>query len=365
MGIKTGAYITHDVNLDSPTILIHKMELDTYFVYDIGFNIPQPKLTMIDTLGMNGAIDASEAVGGEVFFGNRTINMSLTVKDGYNNGDAVCSNFMKTYAGRKVRLYIDDAHFFRGRLSVIGDNKDDRLRQLSVTIDAEPLKMSKDYYPSNSGDILIPRKMQGNLWPDMDITTNGGGVHATSNGFTATKSDAFAELEIYDDSESDTLHRIYIENTVNVSEIRIEVLDGQGMGKRIISGTRGKGSTFVLGDINGTKITVYPLTAAAYSADISVRKIPTQTISNWGLSTPLEIANDAVVSPSKPLLLNLNGINVDINSIYTQDADWKEHPELMLKSGENVLALFVNSSSFDPASDIRGTVNARYRTGEL
>lgn len=326
-----------------------------------------PKTSYIDTLGMNGAIDLSEAVG--LFYSMRQITFSLQQKAG-QEFEFDFEGFKAKYSGQLVDIIIgtSEFEFYTGRLSVVNDDYGKDKRTIDVSVDCEPLRYSAAYSPNGEdGQLLTPRKPQSNMWEDMDIITSGAGVTVTETGFTATSSAPVAELEIGDISSAKSLHRIYISNLHNVAYIEFEVLEGQGAGKRVLSGSRGEGSTFVFGNINGTVIRFVPLPGVAYSANIAVQPITTQDIRNDGMAVPLEIQSDMVITPANTykLWLNLNGTQVDISSLYNDNGEWKQSPELILKRGINTMALFINAAGFNLDTGLSGSVYARFREGNL
>lgn len=348
------------ISLDSDTAA--QVALDTNFTYDVGFNLPMPKLSKLELLGINGDVDITNALSTQTFYGNRTVNISLVVKNGSVNGGLVCDNFVNTYDGQRVRLHINNLYFLRGRLTVIGDNRADALRQLSVTIDAEPLRYSTSYTPSASGLDITPVALGTNLWnatnvrsddtSSATVTSSGGSIRANAatyegegNQFVVTATSV---------TSAGKLIRLYLENLVNCD---VEVRHN-GKAVNITSST-------ALIYTDGGSITINAFrkdTSVAASFGCTIREIATQTVVNDGKSVPLTVSHSySTGSDSKPKLY-INGTVINLG--YGDVGVWDEYAPAMLKSGNNIIAAFVNLSSFNP-SGASGAIKIRYRKGVL
>lgn len=346
------------ISLDSDTAA--QVALDTNFTYDVGFNLPMPKLSKLELLGINGDVDITNALSTQTFYGNRTVNISLVVKNGSVNGGLVCDNFVNTYDGQRVRLHINNLYFLRGRLTVIGDNRADALRQLSVTIDAEPLRYYSTYLPNSTGTDLRPTAWSANMWN----STNISGTGVTVSGATipadhiADQNYHFYLLPAY--FTAGKLVRIYLQN---ISNCIIEIRQGDSVK------SRGAGSHIVLAQSDPyaqTNLYVIPIDhAQSASFECIVRTIDTTTITTDSKAVPLQIESTYVPNVNYPVKMFLNG------TIFTVKPDdysgtWREYAPAMLKTGDNKIATFVDVSTFDPsAAGSSGVLNVRYRGGVL
>ena len=342
------------ISLDSDTAT--QVALDTNFTYVVGFNLPMPKLSKLELLGINGDVDITEALSPQVFYNNRTVNISLNVKNGSVNGDLVCDNFVNTYDGQRVRLYINSLYIFKGRLTVIGDNRADAFRQLSATIDAEPLRYATTYSPSASGADLRPTAWSANMWD----STNISGTGITSAGATIpadhTEGQNYPFYLLAAHFPAGKLVRIYLEN---ISNCTIEVRQGDSVK------SRGAGSHIIMADANAlTSLFVMPIDhTQSVSFGCGVRIIDTTTITTDSKAVPLQIEStyEPYGSPNTPVKMFVNG------TIFTVKPDaysgnWREYAPAMLKTGANKVATFVDSPSFSSGS---GVLNIRYRGGVL
>lgn len=336
------------ISLDSDTAA--QVALDTNFTYDVGFNLPMPKLSKLELLGINGDVDITNALSTQTFYGNRTVNISLVVKNGSVNGGLVCDNFVNTYDGQRVRLHINNLYFLRGRLTVIGDNRADALRQLSVTIDAEPLRYYTTYLPNSTGTDLRPAAWSASLWN----STNVSGLGVTANGATIPASAYTEETYVIDPDLhlSGKLVRIYLQNMVNcTAEVAVGGKTfGSGAGSHIYLKESGVPTYTVVAHIIDNTQTA--------SFECGIRTIDATTITTDSKSVPLQINSTYVPSVNYPVKMYLNG------TIFTvkPEGDWKEYAPAMIKTGTNYIATFVDTPSFSSGS---GVLNVRYRGGVL
>lgn len=82
---------------------------------------PEPKTNIIELDGMNGSLDLSEALTGEITYHNRIITASFWTCNGTLNDRAnMLSDFTAKLHGRKMKIYEpeDHHHYFYGRVRI-------------------------------------------------------------------------------------------------------------------------------------------------------------------------------------------------------------------------------------------------------
>lgn len=348
------------ISLDSDTAT--QVALDTNFTYDVGFNLPMPRLSKLELLGINGDVDITNALGAATY-GNRVVNMSLAVKNSTANGDTVCDSFINTYDGENVRLYIGSSYFLRGRLTVIGDNRADALRQLSVTINAEPLRCSTTYTPSASGLDITPENLGANLWSSANVTPPYPETHVTASGASidadADDSDGVA-FEVNDTVVgSGKLLRIY---TQNINNCKVMIVEYDGENERIVV-SEATGTALYMSNGNRLIIKVFRKnTSSAASFGCTIREIATHTVNNAGKAIPFEIKNTFYSNTTAKTKIYANGTVFAPKQMLS--GAWQEYAPAVLKSGNNIIAAFVDSGSYD-STQSGGELRIRYRKGVL
>lgn len=97
------------------------MQINNQDLADLGFvltelliNDPTPKTNFISLPAGNGSLDLSESLG-SVKFNDRTLEAAFAVKDYFINN---YSAFMQENHGKRVKISVEDSHYFSGRLRV-------------------------------------------------------------------------------------------------------------------------------------------------------------------------------------------------------------------------------------------------------
>lgn len=158
---------------------------------------PEPKTNYIDLDGMNGTLDLTESLTGEVTYNDREIVASFWTDYG-NRADRekLLQNIVRSLHGKKIDIIDPDYpdHFCRGR--VVITKKVNNLAYAEFTIEAicEPWRYANDEtvrvvnVAGNSVDVVINNQGVKTLSPyltvngDVVITVNG----ASSNLNTGT-----------------------------------------------------------------------------------------------------------------------------------------------------------------------------------
>ena len=107
-------------------------------------SVPEPNLTVLEIPGRNGRLDLSEALTGDVTYGNRTIKLELASSVSLQTWYEKCLNIFNTYHGKTVTVTFDDDlnHYYTGRASVSDPQRVRNGGSFIVTVDADPFRYS-------------------------------------------------------------------------------------------------------------------------------------------------------------------------------------------------------------------------------
>lgn len=107
-------------------------------------SVPEPNLTVLEIPGRNGRLDLSEALTGDVTYGNRTIKLELASSVNLQTWYEKCLNIFNTYHGKTVTVTFDDDlnHYYTGRASVSDPQRVRNGGSFIVTVDADPFRYS-------------------------------------------------------------------------------------------------------------------------------------------------------------------------------------------------------------------------------
>ena len=125
-------------------------------------SVPEPNLTILEIPGRNGRLDLSEALAGDVTYGNREIKLELVSSVSPQTWYEKCLHIFNTYHGRQVQVIFDDdlTHFYKGRAVVSEPQRVRNGGSFVFTVDAEPFR-----YAINQTEITL--SASGN------VTNNG------------------------------------------------------------------------------------------------------------------------------------------------------------------------------------------------
>lgn len=82
---------------------------------------PEPKTNLVELDGMDGSLDLSEALTGEITYENRTVNASFWRDSGsFKDRSAFLNDVVAMFHGRKIQIVEPDDldHYFYGRVSI-------------------------------------------------------------------------------------------------------------------------------------------------------------------------------------------------------------------------------------------------------
>ena len=105
-------------------------------------SVPEPNLTVLEVPGRNGRLDLSEALSGDVTYGNREIKLELASHVSIDSWYEKCLRIFNTYHGRQVQVIFDDdsTHFYKGRATVSDPQRVRNGGTFVFAVSAEPFR---------------------------------------------------------------------------------------------------------------------------------------------------------------------------------------------------------------------------------
>lgn len=132
--------------------MISKVYLDGVDTYD-GYGLllasktisaPEVRTNYIDVPGMDGLLDASEALTGEPAYKNRTITLTLLNISALSGKEwpASASDFLNAVHGKRVKISFSegDEYYYLGRCSLSSSPITAAKQAITATIDCDPWK---------------------------------------------------------------------------------------------------------------------------------------------------------------------------------------------------------------------------------
>lgn len=108
------------------------------------FNPPEPKLNYIEIPGVDGKLDASTVLTGEILYQNRTGSVEFYVMNGYKSWDArysEISNYVHGIDFKRIILEDDPSHYYTGRVTVNKWESSKDYSRITLDFDLYPYKM--------------------------------------------------------------------------------------------------------------------------------------------------------------------------------------------------------------------------------
>lgn len=162
---------------------------------------PEPKTNYVDLGGMSGSLDLSEALTGEVAYGDRTITASFWSSEGtYQEREAVVKQITAALHGKKVKIVEPDDpdHYFLGRVKVKNLTRTQVYMSFDIEAVCEPWRYALEETRRwvEVADIAVAVVIRNNgvktLCPDIDVlgsvtlTYNGASVELTDGSYKVT-----------------------------------------------------------------------------------------------------------------------------------------------------------------------------------
>lgn len=102
----------------------------------------EPKTNYIDVPGMDGQLDLSEALTGDIQYKNRSLTLKFETNGDFIKWSIISSEIMNFLHGRKAKIILDTdlGFYYIGRLTLASTKEDYFYGELTLTGDVEPYK---------------------------------------------------------------------------------------------------------------------------------------------------------------------------------------------------------------------------------
>ena len=168
---------------------------NTYYDWDLILTAkeitpPDPKTNLIELDGVNGSLDLSEALSGEVVYRDRTLTASFwTDKGDFYYRVEVMKKITALLHGKKVKIIEPDspAHYLYGRIKIKNFTNNRAYMSFDIEATCEPWKYSIEESSRSvtvngqAVDIVIHNNGVKTLCPSINVT---GAVSLTIDGVT-------------------------------------------------------------------------------------------------------------------------------------------------------------------------------------
>lgn len=113
--------------------------------------MPSPQTETVSVVGRNGDLDLSEALSGEIAYGNRELEFEFGVIDGAREWVEVMADVTNKIHGKRLKIVLDDdtTFFYRGRCTIDSFKTDKNLAKIVIKCDCEPYRIEET---SETGD---------------------------------------------------------------------------------------------------------------------------------------------------------------------------------------------------------------------
>lgn len=157
---------------------------------------PKPKTNYVDLDGMNGSLDLSEALTGEVTYENRTVSASFCAAEGSHSERAfLFDSIIAAIHGRKMKIIEPDdpGHYFYGRVTVKKVKNLVTYGEFSIEAECDPWRYEHDdtvtvieVDSQEPKEVMIYNPGARTVCPDITVT---GEVTFRCCGVTSTATD--------------------------------------------------------------------------------------------------------------------------------------------------------------------------------
>ena len=105
--------------------------------------LPEPKTETVDVPGINGELDLTEELTGEVTYENRTLTFTFTVLNAVKRWSSKLSEVCNYLHGQKMKVILDDDpdYYYYGRCKVDSYSSDQAVGTIVIEVDADPHKV--------------------------------------------------------------------------------------------------------------------------------------------------------------------------------------------------------------------------------
>lgn len=168
---------------------------------NVSLNPPEPKTVYVSVDGRDGDLDLSEALTGEIKYGNRVASFTFLLTEGsYLDRENLITEIMRIVHGKKLQIILDDdtGYYLYGRCSVKSVNNDKSYGSVVVECNCEPWRYAiletirvVTVDVGLKSEIACMNNGAKTVIPEITIT---GGITITFGESTATLADGTYKL---------------------------------------------------------------------------------------------------------------------------------------------------------------------------
>lgn len=150
--------------------------------------LPEPKTVKVDINGMDGSLDLSTALTGDIQYNNRKIKMYFTIAD-IRDYDKKISEIANYLHGKNITFINsnDDLYFYKGLATISKWECSKGIGSIVIDVDAYPFKIaihktSKTFTVNLIDSIYVECNSRKRVVPDIEILS--GSMTLMKNNFT-------------------------------------------------------------------------------------------------------------------------------------------------------------------------------------
>jgi hypothetical protein len=107
--------------------------------------LPEVRTNTVEIPGMDGNLDLSEALTGNIVYGNRTLKFGFRAVEALSGGWAdMLSTVMAAIHGKKLKIIVDGdtEWYYHGRCQITSFSQKNTVGEIEIECDCEPYKHS-------------------------------------------------------------------------------------------------------------------------------------------------------------------------------------------------------------------------------
>lgn len=162
---------------------------------------PEPKTNYVDLGGVNGTLDLSESLTGEIAYNDRTVTASFWTNEGTRTErETLLRDIRAALHGRKIKLIEPDDpdHYFYGRVKITSEKNIVPYAEFSIEAICEPWRYANEESErfvevnDNAVDVVLSNNGVKTLSPTITVTGsvtieyNGATVELTAGSYRVT-----------------------------------------------------------------------------------------------------------------------------------------------------------------------------------
>lgn len=155
---------------------------------------PEPKTNYVELNGADGSIDLTEALTGEVAYGDRTVAASFSMSEGtHADREAMLRDISAALHGKRVKIVEPDDifHYFVGRTRITAVERQPAYITFTIEATCDPWRYAANEIErtvtiEGAADVVVHNNGTKTLCPVVHVT---GTVRITSGGVSTTLTD--------------------------------------------------------------------------------------------------------------------------------------------------------------------------------